>query len=510
MAKATKWTLCTRRLARHATGISPCQMRQLYQAVAIPSFSYAADIWFMPIEWPVGCKMARGSVGVARRLTSVQRIATMAITGALCTSATDILEVHANLWPIELLMHWTCHRVVLWLAVLPDTHPLHKIVKVTACQDVKRHRSPLHLLLHTFRIKPADYELIAPGSRPPNRRDSLLTHIAGSREESWEEDLHDDAKVCIYSDGSGLNGMAAAAAVLFWGGREIEATCYRLGPLSHHTTYEAEIVGVLLALQLVSNEDEADTVSIRLDNQAVVWALTNHRAQPAQSLLDAIHGLCDDWRKCNQWRRSQIRISWVSGHDRAMGNERADAEAKKAVEEGSSPDVTLPVETREDELPVSLAAAVAAFRDELHVQWRELWARSPQWRKLAKIDAKLPSPAFLWATDDLTRAQVSVLMQLRTGHAPLNTFLHQIGKVDSPCCPACLGADETVHHFLFDCPAHAHAQHALARKLGRLSKSVHHLLGNWRAFQTTLKFVGETGRLQTSHGDLPMKPARDQ
>ena len=80
-------------------------MQQLYQAVAVPSFSYAADIWFSPIERPTGCKMAWGSVGVAWRLTSVQQIATTAITGALCTFTTDIFEVHADIWPIEILFH---------------------------------------------------------------------------------------------------------------------------------------------------------------------------------------------------------------------------------------------------------------------------------------------------------------------------------------------------------------------------------------------------------------------
>ena len=267
---------------------------------------------------------------------------------------------------------------------------------------------------------------------------------------------------------------------------------------------------MLLMLQLVSNEDEADTISIRLDNQAIVQALTNCRAQPAQSLLDTIHGLCDDWRKRNWWHRTHIRISWVSGHNGAMGNEQADEESKKAVEEGSSPGIMLPVKTREDKLPVSLAVAVAAFRDKLHAQWRELWARSPQQWKMAKIDAKLPSPAFLQATDNLTRVQVSVLMQLRTGHAPLNAFLHRIGRVDSLLCLACLSTDETIHHFLFDCPAHMHARHSLARKLGRLSKSVRHLLGNWWAFQTMLRYMGEMGHFQTSHGDLPMKPMNIQ
>ena len=72
---------------------------------------------------------------------------------------------------------------------------------------------------------------------------------------------------------------------------------YHLRPLLRHTTYEAEIVGMLLTLQLVREEDKADTVSIRLDNQAVVWTLTSHRAMPAQSLLAAVHELCNDWKK---------------------------------------------------------------------------------------------------------------------------------------------------------------------------------------------------------------------
>ena len=131
-----------------------------------------------------------------------------------------------------------------------------------------------------------------------------------------------------------------------------------------------------------------------------------------------------------------------------------------------------------NQLPTSLTAAGATFKDALCMQWRTLWAGSPWQWKMAKIDTKLPSPAFLQASDNLTRAQTSILVQLRTGHAPLNAFLHQIGKVDSPCCPVCLGADETVHHFLFDCPTHAHAQHAVARKLGRQSKLVCHLLSD--------------------------------
>ena len=113
IAKATKWTLASRRLTRPATSISPWQMRQLYQVVAMPSFTYMVDVWFMLIFKEPDAGKSSGSVGVARKLSSVQRMAMTAIMGALCTSASDVLEVHANLLPIELLLHRACHRATL-------------------------------------------------------------------------------------------------------------------------------------------------------------------------------------------------------------------------------------------------------------------------------------------------------------------------------------------------------------------------------------------------------------
>src|SRR6266481_5916276 len=125
------------RLAKPAMGISPWQMRQLYQVVAIPSFTYAADVWFALILRCAGGGKARGAVGAARWLTSVQRIATMAVTGVLCTTASDSMELHTNLLPIELLMHKICHRAALCLVALPEPHPVYKLIQHCAHRDVK-------------------------------------------------------------------------------------------------------------------------------------------------------------------------------------------------------------------------------------------------------------------------------------------------------------------------------------------------------------------------------------
>ena len=104
----------------------------------------------------------------------------------------------------------------------------------------------------------------------------------------------------------------------------------------------------------------------------------------------------------------------------------------------------------------SLTVLSGTFREALWDRWKSTWAKSPQKGWMDKIDNKLPSHSFLAETSHMSRAQVSILMQLRTGHVPLNYFLHRISKVESLVCPACQLNNETVHHYLFKCPGFAY------------------------------------------------------
>ena len=63
-----------------------------------------ADVWFTPLQKLNGQKRTKGSVGVVRKLTSIQCIATIAIMGAMRTMATDTLEVHTDIQPIEVII----------------------------------------------------------------------------------------------------------------------------------------------------------------------------------------------------------------------------------------------------------------------------------------------------------------------------------------------------------------------------------------------------------------------
>jgi hypothetical protein len=71
------------------------------------------------------------------------------------TTATDILDAHANLLPIPLLLQKICHRAALRIATLPQRHPLFKHVQhiIRFC-NIRTHRSSLHDLISTYQTSP--------------------------------------------------------------------------------------------------------------------------------------------------------------------------------------------------------------------------------------------------------------------------------------------------------------------------------------------------------------------
>jgi hypothetical protein len=104
-------------------------MRRLYLAVALPKITYGIDIWYSPPTKPTGAARNTGSVGTLKSLQKLQRMATLAITGALRTTPTDLLDAHAGVLPMELALLKVCHRAAVRMLTLPKTHPLHKKVK---------------------------------------------------------------------------------------------------------------------------------------------------------------------------------------------------------------------------------------------------------------------------------------------------------------------------------------------------------------------------------------------
>jgi hypothetical protein len=111
-------------------------------------------------------------------------------------------------------------------------------------------------------------------------------------------------------------------------------------------------------------------------------------------------------------------------------------------------------------------------------RWRQDWTGSPCYTKFKHIDPSLPSHKFirLISNPKISRADASKIFQLRSGHIPLNGYLHQFKQKDSTQCPACRAPKETPQHFLMECPVYTYKRWKLRPKKGVLETKFAELL----------------------------------
>jgi ribonuclease HI len=421
------------------------------------------------------------------------------ITGAMRSTPNDLIEAHTDLLPFRLLVDKHLHRAAVRLATIPPAHPLHKPVQNAANRNVKRHFTPLHSLMHTYEIKPKAMETIAAVRQNTTWTPNLTTRIAESAALAEQQSGEDRADIRVYSDGSGIGGKIGAAAVLYRGGVLKSRRRLRLGSEKRHTVYEGEGIGMILGLELIREERGVGAVTMGVDNQAAITATGLRRPAPSHYIWDMFHKRLEMVQGRHQ--DMEIEIRWTPGHKGIEGNEEADKEAKMAAEQGSSERAGLPAPLRKA-LPYSKSATRMAYTKKLKRKAKKAWEASTRYERIKDIDPSLPSSSFRKLVAPLSRKHASVLIQLRSGHIPLNKHLHRIGKAESPICPCCRQHEETVHHFLIRCPAHRNARTALTHAAGRDATSLHKLLSKPKLIPHLFRFIGRAGRLRSVFGDL--------
>jgi len=121
---------------------------------------------------------------------------------------------------------------------------------------------------------------------------------------------------------------------------------------------------------------------------------------------------------------------------------------------------------------------------------------------MRELDPSIPSSKFRKLAIQLPQRHASLLIQMRTGHIPLNSHLHKICKADSSTSSTCRRGNETVHHYLISCPAYTRQRHALEQRLGRYTRSVPTLLSKPNAFPALFNYVNATRRLSDTFGNV--------
>ena len=102
----------------------------------------------------------------------------------------------------------------------------------------------------------------------------------------------------------------------------------------------------------------------------------------------------------------------------------------------------------------------------------------------------------------VTRSQASILVQLRTGHAPVQAYLHRFKLADTPICPSCGTEPESITHYLLYCITYVAQRRCLRRSLGRDKSLGLEILGDETTIKPLMAYINDTKRFEDSHGSL--------
>jgi len=141
----------------------------------------------------------------------------------------------------------------------------------------------------------------------------------------------------IYSDSSGIEGNAGSAAVWVKDRVAHRTLQLHLGKLTDHTVYKSELVGIILALEIVCKAGRTmpRPICISLNNQAAILALSLSRKTSGQHLIRALTHSALHIQKAHPSQHN-ITLQWVAGHRDVLGNNLADSAAKEAAKGTSS------------------------------------------------------------------------------------------------------------------------------------------------------------------------------
>jgi len=296
--------------------------------------------------------------------------------------------------------------------LLPETHPLHRKIKRARTFPLTTHLSPLDYLVKIFELAKTKIETISPITDNPYKQALFKTVIYGTRESSIEEERRDELDFKIFTDGSDHDREVGAATVMYKKGLPAPTSHLKayLGLSTKHNNYKAEVVGGILATWLVTQSPIAHgkRVYIYTDNQSFIRTATCPKASPGQYLLQNFN------REANN-SRAKLELRWISRHSNVQGNEKADRLAKEAVMGQANRREELPPILQRN-LPTSVSSKNREHMVQLKNEWKTLWQDSPRREREQQ--------------DKLSRAHASLLLQVRSGHLSLNTYLYRIKKAD--------------------------------------------------------------------------------
>ena len=460
--------------------VSPSTARQLFGSTVAPVVDYASNIWMH----------ACGSAAMAS-LNRVQRVGAQAITGAFRTVAVAVAETEASIRTVRERHADRATKLWVDLHTLPRTNPLSRI-STTVC---RRFTSPLQKTSQANEDVPAGGVEMIQGYTISPWEQRVPAIIDADCEKAVEAARHTSGirvatSSSLRKDMVGMGGAIHDSYSRIPNGSPV-TFAVTLGPRSEQNAYIAELKAIAMEVRGLPSYLMGREITIFTSNQAAIQVINKPRQQSGQ---DSIIQIYETFRKLKEGR-NRVLLRWVPAQVEFQLGRDAKNAARRATSVGRFP---------QKQFDCAKSTIINKAKAERY-KYRTLPEGVGQ--HLKKLDTAIPGRHTRKLYDAVGRVEACVLVQLRTGMARLNGYLHRIGAADTGWC-TCGQARETVEHFLFNCSRWVSHRHLLSEQADiRRRGSLSYFLGgkapsdphNWRpnikAVRTTVKYAISTGRL---------------
>jgi ribonuclease HI len=487
--KGCKFALAISRVARSTWGAHYRYARQLFTAVVAPRMDYAASIWHRPLKY--GKTHAPTQLS---KFASAQRIAMKAIIGCFRTTPTPALEVETALSPAHIRLQSKILRTFTRMQTLVEGNPVSFCIERAIRSKSNKVISNLEYIARSFpEYANTEMEKIKPFIRPPWWATPVHIHLDTSKKEAknrHDSAMHDQNTVCIYTDGSGIDGQIGAAAYCPTLG---ETKQQYLGTESLFNVYVAEVTAMTLAIEILqSTERRYNKCVIYADSQPAIKAIAKPARQSGQAIIQETLDAIESFQ--SEQPNLTVSLEWVPGHVNIKGNEKADEAAKEAAKSLGRAEIA---QFKHKALKSSRDMII---KKNALTEWTKAWQSGKEnamhLRRITKRP-KIESGPKLY-NNITTRPKMATLARLRTGHCSLNQYLYRIGVEESPRCAQCTnGGIEDVEHFLVRCTKHERERAALIKNVGIGGMEAEKLLGDPDFIKHTLDFVEKVARFSS-------------
>ncbi|KAJ8983160.1 hypothetical protein NQ317_016259 [Molorchus minor] len=295
-AKMSFWTC--RRICGKSWGIGPQQMYWIYTTIIRPMIAYGSIVW-----WSKGLQRTART-----KLSGLQRLASLAITGALRTTPSAAMEILLDLPPLHIFME----REARWA-----TYRLHQASSsMLQATTMEQNRLIDDIKSHSILSMPSDV-------MPSRTSSNLYYKVLFPKRDEWErnKDALQKADSCWFTDGSKTPEGTGAGVHSCNPRTRISVS---LG--TNATVFQAEVYAIELCVgRLEQMNPIRRTIKIFSDSQAALKALFSYRcnSKTEWNCQKALNNLS---------LRNHVTLVWIPGHSGQEGNEIADSLARKGAE----------------------------------------------------------------------------------------------------------------------------------------------------------------------------------